>query len=104
MKKFSENEKKSLIKVLKQRFEENQHRHKGTNWNDVEVRLINQPDKLWSLNEMEISGGEPDVIGFDKDEKAFIFCDCSAESPTGRRSLCYDHQALESRKKTQTRR
>lgn len=99
MKKFSENEKKSLIKVLKQRFEENRHRHKGTNWNDVEVRLINQPDKLWSLNEMEISGGEPDVIGFDKDEKAFIFCDCSAESPTGRRSLCYDHQALESRKK-----
>ncbi len=98
MKKISENEKKSLLKVLKQRFEENQHRHIGIKWNDVEIHLTKQPDKLWSLNEMEITGGEPDVIGFDKSEKAFIFCDCSTESPKGRRSVCYDHQALEARK------
>ncbi len=73
-------------------------RHVGSKWADVEDRLLANPHKLWSLNEMERTGGEPDLIGFDKKSGEFIFCDCSAESPSGRRSACYDQQALVSRK------
>lgn len=96
--KLSAAEKEKLLEALKLRFEKNKHRHKGIKWSEVEARLIKQPDKLWSVNEMEISGGEPDVIAYDKQEDVFVFCDCSAESPKERRSLCYDHEALESRK------
>ena len=82
---------------MKLRFEKNKHRHKSIKWSKVEAKLIKLPKKLWSLNKMEITGGEPDVIDYDKQEDVFIFCDCSTESPKGRRSLCYDHEALESR-------
>jgi hypothetical protein len=74
------------------------NRHKGIDWSKVETKLTANPDKLWSLNEMEITGGEPDVVGQDKKSGEFIFIDCSAESPKERRSICYDHEALESRK------
>jgi hypothetical protein len=87
-----------LLKVLKVRFEKNMKRHKGIEWAKVQAKLEANPDKLWSLNEMEITDGEPDVVGFDKKNGEYIFFDCSAESPKGRRSLCYDHEALESRK------
>jgi len=97
-KQISAQEKGSLLKTLKQRFEKNRHRHEGINWSDVETRLTQHPGKLWSVIEMEITGGEPDVIGYDAKEKLFIICDCSAESPKGRRSICYDHEALEARK------
>lgn len=88
----------ALLKVLQVRFEKNMDRHKGIKWSDVEAKLNSSPGKLWSLDMMEETGGEPDVIGVDKKTGEFIFCDCSPESPKGRRSLCYDHQALESRK------
>ena len=87
-----------LIKVLKARFEKNMNRHKGIEWAKVQVKLEANNEKLWSLNEMEITGGEPDVVGLDKKTGEYIFYDCSAESPKGRRSICYDHEALESRK------
>lgn len=87
-----------LITLLKKRFEKNMKRHKLLDWKLIQAKLEKQPEKLWSLNEMEETGGEPDVIGYDKKEGVFIFCDCSAESPKGRRSLCYDNEALESRK------
>jgi len=87
-----------LLGILKTRFEKNMGRHKGIKWADVEARLKANPEKLWSLNEMEITEGEPDVTGYDKKADEYIFCDCSPESPKGRRSICYDHQALESRK------
>jgi hypothetical protein len=83
---------------LKNRFEKNMHRHKGLEWNKVQAKLEANPGKLWSLNEMEDTGGEPDVVELDKNTGEYIFYDCSAESPKGRRSLCYDHEALESRK------
>lgn len=89
---------KELIATLKARFEKNKNRHKGLDWAKVEERLKASPKKLVSLNEMEISGGEPDVVGFDKKTSEFIFYDCAAESPKGRRSVCYDRQALDSRK------
>jgi len=95
---ISDNEKKHLITIIQSRFEKNMQRHKGIRWNDVEQRLLKQADKLWTLNEMEISGGEPDVIDYDKKSDKYIFCDCSPESPKGRRSLCYDEDALQSRK------
>ena len=88
----------TLIASLKERFEKNMDRHEKIEWSKVESRLEKSPDKIWSLNEMEQTGGEPDVIGYDEKNDQFIFCDCSAESPTGRRSLCYDEEALESRK------
>lgn len=88
-----------LIETLRFRFENNTDRHKGINWVDVRERLEANPEKLWSLNEMEITGGEPDVVGYDMDNGEFVFYDCSVESPTGRRSLCYDRQAMESRKR-----
>ena len=84
-----------LIKVLKARFEKNRNRHKGLEWIDIQVKLEACPEKLWSLNEMERTGGEPDVVGTDEKTGGFLFFDCSAESPKGRRSVCYDREALE---------
>lgn len=86
----------ALLKTLKQRFEANMQRHRRVEWSSVQKRLESASDKLWSLNEMEQSGGEPDVVGVEKNQ--FVFVDCSAQSPKGRRSVCYDQQALESRK------
>ncbi|KAF2515830.1 DUF4256 domain-containing protein [Flavobacterium salilacus subsp. salilacus] len=87
-----------LLKVLQTRFEKNMHRHKGLKWADVVVKLETSPEKLWSLNEMEETGGEPDVVDFDTKTGEYIFYDCVAESPKGRRSYCYDNTALEARK------
>jgi hypothetical protein len=87
-----------LLRTLKTRFEKNMNRHKGLEWAKVQARLVANPEKLRSLSEMEKTGGEPDVIGYDKKTGEYIFCDCSSESPNGRRSLCYDREALESRK------
>ncbi|AUS97097.1 hypothetical protein CDQ84_16150 [Clostridium thermosuccinogenes] len=95
---LSPEQREDLLKIIKARFEKNMGRHKDIEWLDVQTRLEANPEKLWSLYEMEKTGGEPDVI--DRDEKTgeYIFCDCSAESPKGRRSVCYDGEALESRK------
>ena len=87
-----------LLKVLKTRFEKNMQRHEGLKWSDVEAKLTAHPEKLAVLDEMELTEGEPDVIGFDKASGEFIFVDCSAESPKGRRSYCFDRAAWESRK------
>jgi hypothetical protein len=87
-----------LLKVLQARFDKNMQRHSGIDWQDVQSKLGKQPVKLWSLSEMEATEGEPDVIGYDKKTNEFVFADCSAESPKGRRSVCYDLEALESRK------
>lgn len=87
-----------LLKTLKTRFEKNTNRHKGIDWGKVEAKLKTNAEKLWSLNEMERTSGEPDVIGYDKKTGEFIFYDCSVESPAGRRSVCYDAEALASRK------
>jgi hypothetical protein len=87
-----------LVETLKERFDNNMSRHKGIKWADVRARLDKRSEKLWSLAEMERTGGEPDVIGRDKTSGEFIFADCSAETPAGRRSLCYDDEALDSRK------
>jgi hypothetical protein len=97
-KKLSSEERDELLKTLKARFEKNVNRHKGLEWAKVQTRLEGNPEKMWSLDQMEITGGEPDVVGLDKKSGEFIFYDCSAESPKGRRSVCYDHEALESRK------
>lgn len=87
-----------LMQILKSRFEKNVNRHKGLDWSKVEQRIKLNPKKLWSLNEMERTGGEPDVVGLDKKTGEYIFYDCSIESPKDRRSLCYDQEALNSRK------
>lgn len=87
-----------LLGTLKNRFEKNMNRHKNIEWVKVEERLKSNPQKLWSLNEMEKTGGEPDIVDYDKSTNAFIFYDCATESPAGRRSLCYDAEALEDRK------
>ncbi len=87
-----------LLKTWKARFEKNMNRHKGLEWANAQARLEANPEKLWSINEMERTGGEPDVVGQDKKTGEYIFYDCSAESPKGRRSLCYDREALDSRK------
>ena len=87
-----------LLRTLNTRFEKNMNRHKGLEWAKVQARLVANPEKLRSLSKMEKTGGEPDVIGYDKKTGEYIFCDCSSESPKGRRSLCYDREALESRK------
>jgi hypothetical protein len=87
-----------LLKVLKTRFDKNMERHKAIKWDDVQAKLEALPEKLWSLDTMEETGGEPDVTGLDKKTGEYIFIDCSPESPKGRRSVCYDHKALESRK------
>lgn len=91
-------ESKEFLNVLKARFEKNTTRHKGIKWEAVQSKLEANPGKLWSLNEMERTGGEPDVVEFNKATGEYVFYDCSAESPKGRRSVCYDHEALESRK------
>jgi hypothetical protein len=92
-----DNQRDEMLGILKARFEKNMARHSGISWADVAARLSANPNKLWSLNEMEQTGGEPDVIGVE-DTGEIIFCDCAPESPKARRSICYDHQALESRK------
>lgn len=95
---LSPEQQEALLKLLKARFEKNGNRHQGIDWSNVQAKLLANPEKLWSLEEMEATNGEPDVIGYDEQTDEYIFCDCSAESPKGRRSFCYDHQALASRK------
>lgn len=97
-KKLSESQSETLIGILRTRFEKNANRHKGMKWTDIQAKLEANPEKLWSLDEMEETGGEPDVVGFDKKTGEYIFYDCAPESPKGRRSICFDPQALESRK------
>src|SRR4026209_763649 len=97
-KELSPKQRQELLTVLKARFEKNMKRHKGLEWAKVQAKLEANTETLWSLNEMESTGGEPDVVGHDKKTGEYIFYDCSAESPKGRRSLCYDRKALESRK------
>ena len=97
-KELSPEQSKDLLRVLKARFEKNKKRHLIPDWDSVQLKLEANPEKLWSLNEMERTGGEPDVIGFDKKTGEYIFIDSSSESPKGRRSICYDRDALESRK------
>jgi hypothetical protein len=91
-------QREELLGTLKARFEKNMNRHKGLEWAKVQSKLDANPEKLWSLNEMERTGGEPDVVSYDKKTGEYIFYDCSAESPKGRRSVCYDREGLESRK------
>jgi hypothetical protein len=95
---LAEEQYEELISTLKARFEKNMNRHKGLEWAKVQAKLEATSEKLWSLNEMERTGGEPDVVGLDKKTGKYTFYDCSAESPKGRRSVCYDHEALEARK------
>lgn len=99
-KELSHEQKEEIVKVLKARFEKNMNRHKGLDWSHIQEKLEHKssPGKLWSLHEMESSGGEPDVVAQDKFTGEYIFIDCSAESPKGRRSVCYDREALEARK------
>jgi len=97
-KELSPEQREELLRTLKVRFEKNMHRHKGLEWAKVQARLEANTEKLWSLHEMERTGGEPDVVGQDKKAGEYIFYDCSAESPKGRRSVCYDREALEARK------
>lgn len=97
-KKLSPDQRETLLGALKARFEKNASRHKGLSWADVQAAVETRPEKLWSLHEMERTGGEPDVVGRDPKTGETLFCDCSAESPEGRRSLCYDPDALKSRK------
>jgi len=95
---LSPEQREELLRALKARFETNMNRHKGLEWAQVQAKLEANAERLWSLNEMERTGGEPDVIGRDNKTGEYIFCDCSAESPKGRRSICYDREALHSRK------
>lgn len=97
-KQLSAKQREELLTTLKDRFEKNMNRHKGLEWAKVQAKLETNHEKLWSLNEMETTGGEPDVVGFDKKSGEYVFYDCAAESPKGRRSLCYDREALEARK------
>jgi hypothetical protein len=97
-KKLSPEQREELLEALKARFEKNMDRHKGLAWAKVQAKLEANAEKVWSLNEMEITGGEPDVVGYDRKTSEYIFYDCSADSPKGRRSVCYDREALESRK------
>ncbi|MFY9307746.1 MAG: DUF4256 domain-containing protein [Bacteroidia bacterium] len=96
--KLSSEQSKNLLTTLKERFEKNKNRHKGLEWDKVQSKLEAAPNKLWSLHEMEATGGEPDVVAYDKKTNEYIFFDCAAESPKGRRSVCYDRKALDSRK------
>ena len=95
---LSKKQREELLKALKARFEKNMNRHKGLEWPRVQAKLEANAEKLWSLNEMERTGGEPDVVGNDKKTGEYVFYDCSEESPKARRSLCYDREALDSRK------
>jgi len=96
---LSQEQREELLATLKARFEKNMNRHEGLEWATVQAKLEANPEKLWSLHEMEATEGEPDVVGQDENTGEYIFCDCSAESPKGRRSVCFDREALESRKK-----
>ena len=97
-KKLSANDGIKLLNTLKTRFEKNISRHKGLDWSKIQQKLESSSEKLWSLHEMEITGGEPDVVNYDKKKDEYIFIDCAPESPAGRRSICYDLEGLESRK------
>ncbi len=97
-KQLTPEQRQELFTALKARFEKNMNRHKGLDWAKVQAKLEASAEKLWSLNEMETTGGEPDVVAFDKKSGEYVFYDCSAESPKGRRSLCYDREALNARK------
>lgn len=97
--KLSLEQREELLGLLKSRFEKNMHRHEGLEWSDIQAKIEANPEKLWSLSEMERTGGEPDVVSYDEKTNEYIFFDCSAETPKGRRSVCYDREALESRKK-----
>ena len=97
-KELTSEQREELFRALQTRFEKNMNRHNGLEWDKVQAKLDAHTEKLWSLNEMERTGGEPDVVGYDKRTGEYIFYDCSAESPKGRRSLCYDREALEARK------
>lgn len=97
-KSLSPKDREELLSTLKSRFEKNKSRHKGLDWAELQAKLEAAPEKLWSLNEMEWTGGEPDVVGYNKKAGEYVFYDCSAESPKGRRSLCYDREALDARK------
>ena len=97
-KKISKVQKETLLEILNSRFEKNMNRHKGIEWKSVLTKLEVNADKLWSLNEMEETGGEPDVVAFDKKSGEYTFMDCAPESPKGRRSICYDQEALNARK------
>jgi hypothetical protein len=98
IKHLSPEQRSTLISILKDRFEKNPNRHKNLEWAKIQAKLEANPEKLWSLNEMERTGGEPDVIGYNTNTSEYLFYDCSAESPKDRRSVCYDREALESRK------
>lgn len=100
-KQLSSSQQSELLQLLKERFEKNMHRHSTLSWADIQSKLESNPEKLWSLNEMEETGGEPDVTGYENGY--YIFCDCSVESPKGRRSVCYDPEALASRKEHKPR-
>lgn len=97
-KNLSPAQREELLKTLRARFEKNMNRHKGLDWSKVQAKLEASPEKLWSLNEMESTGGEPDAVGYDKKTGEFIFYDCAAETPKGRLSLCFDREALNARK------
>lgn len=97
-KQLSTQRRKDLINTLKERFDQNMNRHKDLEWTKIQARLEANAEKLWSLSEMERTGGEPDVVGYDKNTGEYIFFDCAAESPKGRRNVCYDREAMESRK------
>jgi hypothetical protein len=97
--KLSSEQREELLNILKARFEKNMVRHKGLDWAGVQAKLDGSPEKLWSLNEMERTGGEPDVVSLDKKTGEYIFYDCSAETPTGRRNVCYDSEGQEAREK-----
>jgi len=99
MNELSQEQREQLLETLKARFEKNMNRHQGLEWSKVQTKLEANPEKLWSLSEMERTGGEPDVVSYDEKTDEYIFFDCAAESPKGRRSVCYDREALESRKK-----
>ncbi|QSS99500.1 DUF4256 domain-containing protein [Pontibacillus sp. ALD_SL1] len=96
---LSQEQKEELLVVLKERFEKNMNRHNGMSWTEVHTKLEAHDERVWSLHEMERTGGEPDVVGYEEEKGKYVFFDCSAESPKGRRSVCYDREALESRKK-----
>lgn len=97
-KELSAEQRGELLKILKERFEKNMNRHKSLEWAKIQTKLEANTEKLWAIHEMERTGGEPDVVGYDKKTDEYIFYDCTVESPKGRRSLCYDRQALEERK------
>jgi hypothetical protein len=102
-KELAAKEREELLKILETRFEKNMKRHKDLEWSRINSKLVKNPSKLWSLNEMEATGGEPDVVAYDKKTGEYIFFDCSPESPAGRRSICYDREGLDSRKEHKPR-